>query len=607
MNLHDLITSRIEYLYQEYERLSSMTSNGGVQEDINRLRSIKDQIDESVENLCYLLPSDFQDIVDVTDPGFLSKFHEVQSVLEGIYEKGLKMKISAGQSRFINRITSALDNRIEKLQSERDYHLNHPDEVKEKLSMMENKIFSYEDLDAKVTDPDDMTLLDIEDFHLLDEAVNDPNVSFQYKASLLKQIIAYNDAILHQHKVVSLADMDQVKSLLSEFQVPDKVQSLLSRNKDEVLSHIHLGKAKSILAYMQSKNILTSFTPDALLTIAVYGDLETLKSRYESFSSVPKTLFSIPSVWINNMSSSSIRKKSSAKQRKSSSNNNSVLFSAAHRVSYDDLVKNEEFLKSLGFDVSIAQGRGLSALQQPHNRVVQNYNLLRDFGFFDGRDQSLFPVSIFTSSHIFEKANRFIELGLLGNDNFNYVYYFPSAFVSFREEAFAKLYALKQENNRFDYYDKISSEHRIGTLKTDVHLANGEFALGDDLANYVKDNFVSITDKIPNASLFDEVLSQRDYGLDTGIEDDENICYLENNFREGDNPYYTIGGVDVSRYKVLSSYGALKSEGYMGEDAFLYSAVSGMYLTEDSFKAMKDDIDRAYSRGGDSNGLSRKI
>ena len=602
MNLHDYVMAKIEALYQDYDSISADNSV-----EIERLKTMQSQLEESPENLCYILPADFENVFDVSNPKFSKKLNEVQRVLEGIYERKLLMKLSKGQTQFIESIISGIGERIGDLEERSKYYIEHPEELADILSSLEKKIAAYEELEAKIGNPEDMRVLTLDDFSLFEEITNDPNFSMKDKKALLKQIIEYNEGVLQNHKEVALADKEDVNKLFSSFSVSDKVLGLIKKNEGEVLSHINLDRARDVLLYMKEQNLLSVFSPDALLTIAVYGDVLTLQKRYESLDSIPKSLFSIPSVWINNVSSSKRGGRSVYRGKNVGKTNGSPLSSAAHRVSYEDLVENERFLQSIGLDVSIMGERGLTALQQPTNRVVENYHVLKDLGLFEGRDMSKFPSAVFSASNIFDRANRFIELGLLGKKGFNYVSNYPSAFNFFVEEAFAKLYDLKQNSSEREYYDTITSDFRSDTLKTDVRLARGDFSLGEDLETFVFERFVDLSDKIPNAKLYDEVLRNSSYGVNHDILDDESIQYLDARFGTDDDLRYVIGGQIVSRAKVLHNYSTLVSEGYQGEEALLYSTVSGMYLTEDSFEKVAGDIHMSYQKGGNSDAVSKTI
>ena len=602
MNLHDYVMAKIEALYQDYDSISADNSV-----EIERLKTMQSQLEESPENLCYILPADFENVFDVSNPKFSKKLNEVQRVLEGIYERKLLMKLSKGQTQFIESIISGIGERIGDLEERSKYYIEHPEELADILSSLEKKIAAYEELEAKISNPDDMRVLTLDDFSLFEEITNDPNFSIKDKKALLKQIIEYNEGVLQNHKEVALADKEDVNKLFSSFSVSDKVLGLIKKNEGEVLSHINLDRARDVLLYMKEQNLLSVFSPDALLTIAVYGDVLTLQKRYESLDSIPKSLFSIPSVWINNVSSSKRGGRSVYRGKNVGKTNGSPLSSAAHRVSYEDLVENERFLQAIGLDVSIMGERGLTALQQPTNRVVENYHVLKDLGLFEGRDMSKFPSAVFAAFNIFDRANRFIELGLLGKKGFNYVSNYPSAFNFFAEEAFAKLYDLKQSSSEKEYYDTITSDFRSDTLKTDVRLARGDFSLGEDLETFVFERFVDLSDKIPNAKSYDEVLRNSSYGVNHDILDDESIQYLDARFGTDDDLRYVIGGQIVSRAKVLHNYSTLVSEGYQGEEALLYSTVSGMYLTEDSFEKVAGDIHMSYQKGGNSDAVSKTI
>ena len=602
MNLHDYVMAKIEALYQDYDSISADNSV-----EIERLKTMQSQLEESPENLCYILPADFENVFDVSNPKFSKKLNEVQRVLEGIYERKLLMKLSKGQTQFIESIISGIGEKIGDLEERNKYYIEHPEELAGILSSLEKKIAAYEELEAKISNPDDMRVLTLDDFSLFEEITNDPNFSIKDKKVLLKQIIEYNEGVLQNHKEVALADKEDVNKLFSSFSVSDKVLGLIKKNEGEVLSHINLDRARDVLLYMKEQNLLSVFSPDALLTIAVYGDVLTLQKRYESLDSIPKSLFSIPSVWINNVSSSKRGGRSVYRGKNVGKTNGSPLSSAAHRVSYEDLVENERFLQSIGLDVSIMGERGLTALQQPTKRVVENYHVLKDLGLFEGRDMSKFPSAVFAASNIFDRANRFIELGLLGKKGFNYVSNYPSAFNFFAEEAFAKLYDLKQNSSEREYYDTITSDFRSDTLKTDVRLARGDFSLGEDLETFVFERFVDLSDKISNEKLYDEVLRNSSYGVNHDILDDESIQYLDARFGTDDDLRYVIGGQIVSRAKVLHNYSTLVSEGYQGEEALLYSTVSGMYLTEDSFEKVAGDIHMSYQKGGNSDAVSKTI
>ena len=112
---------------------------------------------------------------------------------------------------------------------------------------------------------------------------------------------------------------------------------------------------------------------------------------------------------------------------------------------------------------------------------------------------------------------------------------------------------------------------------------------------------------LQSAKLYDEVLRNSSYGVNHDILDDESIRYLDARFGTDDDLRYVIGGQIVSRAKVLHNYSTLVSEGYQGEEALLYSTVSGMYLTEDSFGKVAGDIHMSYQKGGNSDAVSKTI
>ena len=129
MNLHDHVMAKIEALYQDYDSISADNSV-----EIERLKTMQSQLEESPENLCYILPTDFENVFDVSNPKFSKKLNEVQRVLEGIYERKLLMKLSKGQTQFIESIISGIGEKIGDLEERNKYYIEHPEELADILS-----------------------------------------------------------------------------------------------------------------------------------------------------------------------------------------------------------------------------------------------------------------------------------------------------------------------------------------------------------------------------------------------------------------------------------------------------------------------------------------
>ena len=620
MSLVDIVQSRINTLFEEYASLTSTSEEeiAREQERISQLSSIIKQLEDDLSNFRNLSLDDLDGIL-LDDKESLKKFHDVQLVLQAIYTAHLPISLTNQQLDFIQQTLDEMKEQKTALAQSVENHSKQRLRVTAREETLAGLIENFESLEEKITNPEDLNVLNVSDFQLLYTIVEDESIESNVKIDLLRQIVEYNESILTKNrKPFVVVDFDDVKSLFQEFGVSDKVIHVLERNKTEVVHHINLDSARELLSYLKDANILDRFSPSALATISLYSNVGTVQKRYEQLSrlgTVPKSLYELPSVWINNLTREARRHKGA----KFSSRNGrgAQLSDYAHRISYEEMVQNEGFLQSLGVSVSIKEDNNMSALQTPYYKLVSNYDALNFYGFFENRDMDSFPASVFTFSNIADYCDRLIELDLLHGRS-NYIMNYPSSIRSIPEVSYGMLYKLRQEfaDNMGLYFDSIMSSQQREVLKSEL-TRPGSVLFGkvvetpEDKEEFLEDNFVDLADSshIARAREYDDaILNFSPLEYSPTILADERVKFLEQEYRDSDNPYvYHIGNLTVSRPKLLRNYSTLVQNGYDSEDAFLYSAVRGMYLTQDNYDMLERSILKTDSRGEIGDDVSKKI
>ena len=105
-----------------------------------------------------------------------------------------------------------------------------------------------------------------------------------------------------EKKIISKVSIEDIRNCFIEHGFSEK-QLRIERNAK-------IDNIRNILNYMESKNILRRFAFSDLLTITLYGTLDSVKNRYEILENDDKLypiFFDTAFVWINNVSSSKKR------------------------------------------------------------------------------------------------------------------------------------------------------------------------------------------------------------------------------------------------------------------------------------------------------------
>ena len=615
MTLAEIIKSKVDELYETYNSLNQ-------EKDKNNIESLKNEINK-LNTLISLLSKEFKNLKDLNYQdisNYISlkeqDLKNVQLVLKAKYDANLPVNLTVTQLELIKNILKELEDKQElliKTVKEEEEKINNN---KEEVSKIEESILNLEYIHEKVTNEDDYSLLNLEEFKNLSIIFDDKNTSSKLKIDLLKSIIEYNENIEnHNKKIVTTTSIEEVKECFRSFNFKEDMFSYIDKNKEEISRNIDLSNTKEILEYLDSKHILDKFSKGALLTIVLYSNKNTISNRYEDLKerkALFTPLFEIPSIWVNNLPRKTItRHKTPSKTSRNTQNNK--LRSYSNRISYEEIMTNEEFLTNLGLNVSLSNKTNLKLLQTPKEKIIENINTYKLYGFFNEKDISTIIPSALAFYKVADKCDKLIEIGLLHSSSNNYTLLHPSVIQLMREENYALLYMLKREKTTEEYYKLIFSKARSSgldrCLTTKSPTKFGYKLCSDvEIETFKQENFINQMDDkyISNANYYEEIITKENpITYQDDILTDEKIKVLEEQYRVDNNPYqYKIGNEIISRLKVLRCYSALKEKGIIDDNALLYSVTRGMYLDEKTFNTIKAVVK---GRGEYDNGLSNKI
>lgn len=605
MTLAEIIKTKRDNLYETYNNFNLENNKEKIEslkEEINKLTNLIEILNKDIKNIKDLQYQDINNYVSIKE----EDLKNIQLVLKAKYEANLAVDLTSTQLEFIKKLIEELVEKKDLLVEALRIEEEKANKNKEEVSSIEEAILNLEYLYEKVNDKEDYSLLNLEDFKTLSIILEDKEISSKIKLDLLSSVIEYNENIKNQNKkILVTTDIEEVKDCFRSFGFSEDMLKYIDRNKEEISRNIDLSNAREILTFLQSKNILDKFSKVALLAIVLYSNESTISKRYEALKereALFTPLFEMPSIWVNNLPKKVRVIHKSPSKKKGENSNNNRLRGYANKISYEEMISNEQYLTSMGLNVSISNKTNIKVLQTPRDKIEENLNSYKLYGFFDARDMSTLPPSMFSFSKVADRCDKLIEVGLLKCQHSNYATLHPTIINVINEEVFSLLYKLKRENTNEHYYQIISSKTRKGFLDSCItnKSYNKNIVLGYDFGTkekvdvFKQENFiVQMDDKyIPKASEYEEIISRENpikYSED--ILTDEKIKTLEEQYRVDNNPYqYKIGEEIISRLKVLRCYSTLKEHGITDDNAFLYSVTRGMYLDEKTFNLIKTSV-----------------
>lgn len=610
--LIDIINLKLNRLYTELERINKDNDI----DDIDSLEKVsilcEDFLSSMSDNRSNIINLDTDTITDILikygnnpyDKEEVSnKFRHIRLVYKGI-ASGIDIKISDSQEAFLESYITNVMQVVKNIHDTINDKLDKMEENEKESNRINDMIIELEILLDKIKDVNNNDVLDENDFNTIYGLTSEEDISTDMKMKALIEFRKYNQSRLnHEIKHKSYVSIEDVRNCFIEHGLKEKQLIIMDKFKKEIESNANTDNIRNILNYMESKNILNEFAFSDLLTICLYGTLDSVKNRYELLESQDRLypiFFNTASIWINNTPKRTNRKGIRRAKRVNKQNRVRSLSYSAHSVSFEDLIQNEKFLREKGYDVSLEKGDGSKALRIPHEKLVSNFETISNYGMFE-KGSSL-PISAISNvARLEDKLDYFVECGLLGDSENvgeemgNYLCDHPTTMNHVGNRLYPVLYKMKRDMDTHEYYDMLFSPSRKGCLKKEFTAYMFGLDLNnDDVFNkYMSDNFVDYTNLIPNYDAYFDVITS-DIPVDTSV-----VSELDKRFKVDGKPLiYRIGNRVISRNKVIRNYGKLLSSGIdLGDDALFFSIVNGSYLNEEELKAISSDI--GYSLEGD--------
>lgn len=618
MRLGRILKTYINNLYEELENSKDLVKNDDIKSLTMKQKLVLEFLDDIEKDIANMRGLDFTEILSILDcdsPKIKESIRIIKLSLIGKYNEGLDIELTDSQIGFINEFLVKLRNKNSQLLEEVKTICEQNNSLVALLDKLEYDILMLEDLYLKITSENNEPL-DKEDFELLYTIIENPKFPYNQKKNLLLSIIEYNKS--DYSKESDDVTLEEVKNCYRDFGFDDSFMSLIDKNKTEVLKNFNETEVRKILGFLQLEdpahhkiNVLKRFTAPAILTITLYGSITSVKNRFDAIRKSNLYLdifFETPSLWINNLKKDLMRK-GSIKREKNGQSKQTSLYSLSREITYEELVENEEYLISKGLKVSIGAKENMKVLKTPHERIVENYQIYENYGFFDEHDVEDFSPSALSFSMIADKCDMFTELGLLNDSEVDYLKQFPSAINLIRKETYPLLYKLKREHSLEEYYDMIFSsakgnrKYLDGSLTRNVLTKLGyNLSTPDRVRAFEEENFIDLNNPelIPNYNLYSETINKiYPIEYEEDILEDEFIKNLENNYRVKGNKYiYRFGNQTISRLKVLRCYSALKKMNlHLESDALIYVITRGTYMDLNTFKEISDAINYKNIRG----------
>lgn len=607
MTLEEIISLKLKSLYAEIERLRNNSIK--LDEETEKLTMVllesEDFIHTMSEDWANIGKLDVDKMTDYLvkygsfayDKKEVKETFRIINVVYEAIEAGIDTTLTDSQKAFIEGYLGNLIQMIKSLNENINTKDTESIENKNKINIYNEFTSGLERLGEKVSDPLNEEILNESDFQAFYSIIEDESISNEVKKQGIIKFTKYNaDRLSNTPKTISKISIDDIKDLFSSYGFNSKKDmDFINRNKKELEARCELQNINSILSFMKDNKILRRFSLGTILSICVAGTVETVSQTYkklESEGKISDLYFQTPGVWVNNP----VKKKSQKNRGMPGPKENPrSLYYAARKISLEDIELNEKFLKEKGFDINATESdKVVKLLTTPNYRVVENYDICRCYGLYDGsiKNQAVTPLY---RSNIEDRLDNLIEIGLLNGKNISFDFFssyakrYSSSIVTMDQNNIMFMYYLRSIYSQREYYDKIFSKSRVGML-TKENIP--KFSTQGKMQQFVDDNFVSL-DRIPNYESYDGIVHDSDIeSYDESVFHEKEIFDLERQFRVRDNDYvYVIDDVIISRLKVLKICSILKDAGIpITKNEIMYAVTKGMYLTKNVYDRVASHV-----------------
>ncbi len=467
------------------------------------------------------------------------------------------------------------------------------------------------------------------------------NYSNKEKLSILKEILNYNISIEKNksisHRYINKEPLDittiieKFKEYITDEERNNQINKSIENYEEEVTHNIDLNNATAIIQYLKENGLFEKFrSEDKLLALLIYGTPETVKEAFEEFKEknmLSQTfIYEYPSLWAEQGERKAINRVK--KPKNGDRNSEATLKSHTTGLFRNELYEIIEVYEANGIDYKKDKGvlclfaKDLESIKYMLS-VAKKYNIdinnstFNIGDYMDERCDILIECDMLQpiKSIIFEHPDDIYTVEQLRKIMANLR---PSFIGQIQEGHIAYLQQQLQENqavpndifstskNQKPYY--LSSDFRylekryepLRTYKKDKVTSTvriKEYATNNDMTN------ISFNGDIENYEKMEKIAKGDKYvrlDTDQSIIESPFIKDLDAKYGVPDNDYlYQIGGLRISRYKVMRLYQAFRDYNMNNEpdnqlseyDMRLFSIAYRSYIKNDIYNNIKNNIE----------------
>ena len=506
----------------------------------------------------------------------------------GNIKNSLPVELTHEQKNELNTYISNLKKIIEQMNVKMNEYKIIINSGKNEYDALAEKYLSIECLIEKIKDPDNLDLLDENDFQIVYDIVsNSDDLSFNTRSQMLIQFKEYNEKRANKEaKDEKIIPFEDIVKFFKDNGLSEGFIRNSRKHKNEIEKKINLTNALEIIEYLKSVKIkslslIDYFSNPALLTLLVYGNKETIMQRYEQLSMDGKLyqiFFDTSSVWMKTLNKGESKTNRKPTTHTPGSADVGTLKYDSQIISYDDMIENERFLKSKGFPVSLNESINYKILKTNPNKLKSNYEIYRKYGFFEVAKKT--PLSMLGACRLLERCDLCVELGILNGVGANE-----------RECNLIKYSPTRLVNSPKGFFQM--QLQGLGTSCND-----------EKIEEFEHNNFVDVKEEIPNYYKYESLVS----AINTDSYDKDVLSLPLIDKLETENKknefVYKFGEQIISRQKVLRISSVLnKCLKEFNEEMLFFAITKGSYINEEVLSKIKNDISYSFV-GGVTHGLS---
>ena len=428
----------------------------------------------------------------------------------------------------------------------------------------------------------------IQDIETINQILEEEQIDYETRYNILVYILKRNKDLFLSKRMVE----QKINSPQSEEITPNKEEQLKelfskyayefskidTEFRQQFIQNGDLQNIEEMIKILIPYRNYVKETDSCLSLLLLYSNKEIfkqIKNIAENNSIRMKEMFKYPSIFIQNVSRDNNDKKE--------------IDVHSPIPSYDIFMNNVNEIKKLKFNFGeIFESMPLEIVG-PNKKILSNLKLTREYNLPPSSRsiKKSYSYSALKKTDTFKKIDQYIELGL-------YDYIKVNLSINSSPTRIAEImYVLK---NRRDVFEE-EERRDVGIVKILKENVLKDFPR-EAIIN-IQNSWIDCSANIPNAKQYSKILknNRNDEIDELLVLKNLIIRKLEENITR-DRMAYNIGGILISRIKVLRIFTTLAQNGYDDEEALLYAMTYNSLLTKEQYEMVQSIFSYNNKKGG---------